>query len=122
MAKTSPKVIARQKRVKRIRKKINGTGECPRLRVFKSARHIYGQLIDDVAGHTLVSASTLDKEMKGGKEDGDKKAQARKVGLIIADKAKKQGIEKAVYDRGGFLYHGRIKSLSDGAREGGLKF
>jgi large subunit ribosomal protein L18 len=122
MAKTNPKVIARQKRVKRIRKKISGTGECPRLRVFKSARHIYGQLIDDVAGHTLAAASTLDKEVKGGKADGDKKAQAHKVGLILAGKAKQQGIEKAVYDRGGFLYHGRIKSLSDGAREGGLKF
>lgn len=122
MAKTSPKVISRQKRVKRIRKKISGTGECPRLRVFKSAKHIYGQLIDDVAGHTLAAASTLDKELKSGDLEGDKKTQAHKVGLLLAEKAKQRGIEKVVYDRGGFLYHGRIKSLSDGAREGGLQF
>ena len=122
MAKTNPKVIARMKRIKRIRKKISGTSDCPRLRVFKSAKHIYGQLIDDATGHTLVAASTLDKDLQGtGTEDG-KKGLAQKVGLVLAEKAKQQGIERAVFDRGGFLYHGRIKSLSDGAREGGLKF
>ncbi|MEN8136103.1 MAG: 50S ribosomal protein L18 [Thermodesulfobacteriota bacterium] len=121
MAKTNPKVIARLKRIKRIRKKISGTSDCPRLRVFKSAKHIYGQLIDDVAGQTLVAASTLDKNLQGATEGG-KKAMAQKVGLALAEKAKQQGIKKAVFDRGGFLYHGRIKSLSDGAREGGLKF
>ncbi len=122
MAKTNPKVVARMKRIKRIRKKISGTTDCPRLRVFKSAKHIYGQLIDDVAGHTLVAASTLDKDIQGTATEGGKKALAQKVGLLLAEKAKQQGIEKAVFDRGGFLYHGRIKSLSDGAREGGLKF
>ena len=122
MAKTNPKVTARQKRIKRIRKKISGTGECPRLRVFRSAKHIYGQLIDDVAGHTLATASTLDKDLQGGDTEGGKNAQARKVGMVLAEKAKQQGIEKVVLDRGGFLYHGRVKSLSDGAREGGLKF
>ena len=122
MAKTNPKVTARQKRIKRIRKKISGTGECPRLRVFRSAKHIYGQIIDDVAGHTLASASTLDSDLQGGDTEGGKNAQARKVGMLLADKAKQQGIEKVVLDRGGFLYHGRVKSLSDGAREGGLKF
>ena len=122
MAKTNPKVTARLKRIKRIRKKISGTVDCPRLRVFKSAKHIYGQLIDDVAGHTLVAASTLDKDLQGADADGGKKGLAQKVGLLLAEKAKQQGIEKVVFDRGGFLYHGRIKSLSDGAREGGLTF
>ncbi len=122
MAKTNPKVTARQKRIKRIRKKISGTGECPRLRVFRSAKHIYGQLIDDVAGHTIATASTLDKDLQSGETEGGKNAQARKVGMVLAEKAKQQGIEKVVLDRGGFLYHGRVKSLSDGAREGGLKF
>jgi large subunit ribosomal protein L18 len=122
MAKTNPKVIARLKRIKRIRKKISGTSDCPRLRVFRSAKHIYGQLIDDVAGQTLVAASTLDKDLQGSDKEGGKKALAQKVGLALAEKAKQQGIKKAVFDRGGFLYHGRIKSLSDGAREGGLKF
>jgi len=122
MAKTNPKVIARMKRIKRIRKKISGTSDCPRLRVFKSAKHIYGQLIDDATGHTLVAASTLDKDLQGtGTEDG-KKGLAQKVGLVLAEKAKQQGIERAVFYRGGFLYHGWIISLSDCAREGGLKF
>jgi large subunit ribosomal protein L18 len=119
MAKTNPKTIARQKRIKRIRKNISGTGQCPRLRVFKSAKHIYAQLIDDVAGNTLVTSSTLEN---GTKEESGKKTQAHKVGLKLAEKAKKQGIEKVVFDRGGYIYHGRVKSLSDGAREGGLKF
>ncbi len=119
MAKTNPKEIARQKRIKRIRKNISGTSECPRLRVFKSARHIYAQLIDDVAGHTLATASTLENEAK--KEDG-KVGPAHKVGLDLAKKAKKKGIDKVVFDRGGYIYHGRVKSLSEGAREGGLKF
>ncbi|MDF1576955.1 MAG: 50S ribosomal protein L18 [Desulfobulbales bacterium] len=122
MAKTNPKVTARQKRIKRIRKNISGTGECPRLRVFKSSRHIYGQIIDDVAGHTLVAASTRDKEYSAGESEGGKVEKARRVGLLLAAKAKKNGIEKVVFDRGGYLYHGRVKSLSDGAREGGLNF
>ena len=119
MAKTNPKTIARQKRIRRVRKNISGTGDCPRLRVFKSARHIYAQLIDDVAGQTLATASTLENVTKG--EDG-KKGMAHKVGINLAEKAKKKGIEKVVFDRGGYIYHGRVKSLSDGARKGGLKF
>ncbi|MEN8142679.1 MAG: 50S ribosomal protein L18 [Thermodesulfobacteriota bacterium] len=111
--------MARQKRVKRIRKNISGTGECPRLRVFKSAKHIYAQLIDDVAGHTLATASTLENGTKEGKGKLD---PANKVGTNLAKKAKKLGIEKVVFDRGGYIYHGRVKSLSEGAREGGLKF
>jgi large subunit ribosomal protein L18 len=122
MAKTNPKVTARQKRIKRIRKKISGTGECPRLRVFKSSKHIYGQIINDAEGRTLVAASTLDKDYSAGKDESGKIGKARQVGLLLAEKAKKQGIEKVVLDRGGYLYHGRIKSLSDGAREGGLVF
>ena len=122
MAKTNPKVISRMKRIKRIRKKISGTVECPRLRVFKSSKHIYAQLIDDVAGHTLATVSTLESGLDSDSKEGGKKGLAHKVGMMLAEKAKQQGIEKVVFDRGGYIYHGRVKSLSDGAREGGLKF
>lgn len=121
MAKTNPSEVIRQKRIKRIRKKISGTVDCPRLRVFKSARHIYAQIIDDVAGRTLAAMSTMDGAFKGEAVKGNK-AQAHKVGLLLAEKAKQNGVEKVVFDRGGYLYHGRVKSLSDGAREGGLIF
>lgn len=121
MAKTNPKTIARAKRVSRIRKKIYGTSERPRLRVFKSNRHIYAQLIDDVAGHTMVTMSTLDKGFELG-EDKGKTGAAKKVGELLANRAKAAGISKVVFDRGGSVYHGRVKSLSEGAREGGLEF
>jgi len=121
MAKTNPKTIARAKRVKRIRKKITGTVERPRLRVFKSNKHIYAQLIDDTAGHTLISMSTVDKEFTAGDEKG-KVAVAKKVGETLAARAKAAGYTKVVFDRGGSVYHGRVKSLSEGAREGGLEF
>ncbi len=121
MAKTNPSVVARRKRVKRIRKKISGSLERPRLRVFKSAKHIYAQLIDDNKGHTLVAASSLHKDVSGSDEKG-KCSLAAKVGVVLAEKAKAAGIESVVFDRGGYIYHGRIKALSDGAREGGLKF
>lgn len=121
MAKTNPKVIARQKRIKRIRKKISGTPETPRLRVFKSARHIYAQVIDDVAGNTIAATSSLDKDVQGADVAG-KKELAHKVGQLLAEKVKAKGIEKVVFDRGGYIYHGRVKALSDGAREGGLNF
>ncbi len=121
MAKTHPSLIARQKRVKRIRKKISGTPERPRLRVFKSAKHIYAQIIDDAAGHTLLSMSSLDKAMQDSDVKG-KTAQAHQVGLLLAGKAKEKGIASVVFDRGGYIYHGRVKALSDGAREGGLEF
>lgn len=121
MAKTNPIAVARQKRVKRIRKKVVGTSDRPRLRVFKSSKHIYAQLIDDTSGATLVSMSTVDKGFAGEDESG-KTADAKKVGTLIAERAKAAGISKVVFDRGGCLYHGRVKALSEGAREGGLDF
>jgi len=121
MGKTNPKAVARAKRVKRIRKKICGTTERPRLSVFKSNKHIYAQIIDDSLGKTLVSMSTMDKEFAIGDESG-KTGAAKQVGIALAGKAKAAGIEQVVFDRGGCVYHGRVKSLSDGAREGGLEF
>lgn len=121
MAKTNPRTVARTKRVRRIRKKITGTSERPRLRVFKSNKHIYAQIIDDTAGRTLVTMSTVDKEFTAS-EDKGKTSDAKAVGMKIAERAKAAGIETVVFDRGGYIYHGRVKSLSDGAREGGLKF
>jgi large subunit ribosomal protein L18 len=121
MAKTSIKTTARAKRVKRIRKKIVGTSERPRLRVFKSNKHIYAQIIDDTAGKTLAAISTVDKSFTAAEEKG-KTAAAKQVGLLIAEKAKAAGVEQVVFDRGGYIYHGRVKSLSEGAREGGLNF
>ena len=121
MAKTNPKTVARKKRVKRIRKNLSGTPERPRLRVFKSSKHIYAQIIDDVAGHTIVAMSTKDKSF--GEDAGEGKVgQARKVGELIAEKGKAKGITSVIFDRGGYIYHGRVKALSEGAREGGLKF
>ena len=105
-----------RKRHRRVRKKVLGTAERPRLAVYRSNRHIYAQLIDDYAGATVVAASTLAE----GK--GDPKARAKSVGTEIASKAKAAGIERAVFDRGGFKYHGRIQAVAEGAREGGLEF
>jgi large subunit ribosomal protein L18 len=121
MARTNPKTIARAKRVRRIRKKIAGTGERPRLRVFKSNKHIYAQIIDDSVGRTLVSMSTVDKEFTPGEETAGVPV-AKKVGEQLAARAKAAGITRVVFDRGGCRYHGRVKSLSEGAREGGLEF
>jgi len=121
MARTNRKTTARAKRVKRIRKKVIGTSERPGLRVFKSNKHIYAQIIDDVAGHTLISMSTIDKEFAPGDEKG-KIGAAKKVGETIGARAKAAGITKVVFDRGGSIYHGRVKSLSQGARDGGLEF
>ncbi|MGI6655904.1 MAG: 50S ribosomal protein L18 [Desulfobulbus sp.] len=121
MAKTNPKVTARRKRVQRIRKKIFGTQECPRLCVYRSNRHIYVQLIDDVQQKTLAAMSSDDKNFEDS--DSSKKCdKAHKVGLLIAEKAKAIGVERIVFDRSGYLYHGRVKALSEGAREGGLLF
>ena len=110
---------ARAKRHYRVRNKISGTAACPRLAVFRSAKHIYAQVIDDVNGVTLASASTMDKDFEG---NGGNKEAAKKVGLAVASKAIEKGIEKVVFDRGGYIYHGRVKELAEGAREGGLKF
>lgn len=112
----------RLKRHKRVRGKIKGTAETPRLSVYRSLTHIYAQLIDDVKGNTLVTASTLDKELKGTFEGMDKKAQAFAVGELLAKKAKSKKIETVVFDRGGYLYTGRVANLADGARKGGLQF
>ena len=109
----------RAKRHARVRGKISGTAERPRLCVFRSENHIYAQVIDDVAGHTLVSASSVEKEFEG---NGGNVEAAKKVGLKVAERALQKGIETVVFDRGGYIYHGRVQALADAAREGGLKF
>jgi large subunit ribosomal protein L18 len=113
---------ARKRRHRRIRMKISGTAERPRLNVYRSLNHIYAQVIDDVAGHTLVSASTVDSTLAADIEGKTKREQANAVGKAVAQKAKDAGISEVVFDRGGYLYHGRVKALAEGAREGGLKF
>jgi large subunit ribosomal protein L18 len=118
----NPKEAARLKRRQRIRRKISGSAARPRLSVFRSARHIYAQIIDDGKGQTLVAASTLSGELKD-KLSGLKKADAAKeVGKLLASKAKEKGISQVVFDRNGFIYHGRVKAVADSCRENGLKF
>ena len=119
MVKNFDKNAQRVKRHVRVRGKISGTAERPRLNVFRSNANIYAQIIDDVTGKTLVSASTLDKEFEGAA--GNKEA-ARKVGKMVAERAKAKGIDTVVFDRGGYIYHGRVAELAEGAREGGLEF
>jgi len=109
----------RKKRHKRVRGKIAGTPERPRLNVFRSEKHIYAQVIDDVNGVTLCSASSVEKGFDGG---GGNKDAAKKVGQMVAQRAKAKGLETIVFDRGGYIYHGRVKELAEAAREGGLKF
>jgi len=111
----------RKKRHWRQRNKIFGIAQKPRLNVFRSSKHIYAQLIDDEKGHTLVAASSLDQKIKDG-EGKTKTEVAREVGKLLADYALRQGITEVVFDRGGYLYHGRVKALAEGAREGGLEF
>ena len=106
----------------RIRKKMHGTAERPRLSVYRSTAHIYAQIIDDAAGRTLAAASSLEKELKGSIKTGADKAAAAAVGKLVAERARKAGVETVVFDRGGYLFHGRVKALADAAREGGLKF
>ena len=113
------KNVSRLKRHERVRKHISGTPEAPRLNVFRSGKHIYAQIIDDTHGVTLVAASSLDKDFEG---NGGNKEGAKQVGLNVANKALQKGITEVVFDRGGYLYHGRVKELAEGAREGGLKF
>ena len=113
---------ARLRRHKRVRKKVEGMSHRPRLSVFRSARHIYAQIIDDTQGHTLVTASTLDKELMDRLPGLKKVEQARLVGEIIARRAQAGGVTEVVFDRGGYLYHGRVRSLAEGAREAGLRF
>ena len=112
------KSAARARRHLRVRKKVNGTPEQPRMVVTRSARHVFVQIVDDTVGKTLASASTMEKELRS--LDGDKTAKAKKVGQLLADRAKSAGVQAVVFDRGGSKYHGRIAAIADGAREGGL--
>jgi large subunit ribosomal protein L18 len=116
----SSKDKTRRKIHERMRNRISGSAERPRLNVYRSLNHIYVQVIDDTAGKTLVSASTSGK--KSGKKSGGNVASAKEIGKTIAERAKEKGIKKVVFDRGGYLYHGRIKALADAAREAGLEF
>ena len=120
MVKAAERFERRQRRV-RYALKENGQGR-PRLSVFRSGRHLYGQVIDDAAGRTLAAASTLDKTLRGELKTGADKEAAHRVGLLLAERAKAAGIETVKFDRGGYKYHGRVKALADGAREGGLQF
>ncbi|MFO7171989.1 MAG: 50S ribosomal protein L18 [Bacillota bacterium] len=113
---------ARKKRHLRVRKKVHGTSERPRLNVFRSNKHIYAQIIDDDRGHTLCAASTLDPEVRQRIDKGSTVEAARVVGEVLAQRALAKGITKVVFDRGGYLYHGRVAALADGARAGGLQF
>ena len=120
--KTNPRAVARQRRHERVRKQISGTAERPRLAVYRSLRHIYAQVIDDIAGHTLVAASTLDVALTEELTDLTKADQAKAVGKLVGKRAADAGVNTIVFDRGGFPYHGRVKALAEGARESGLKF
>ena len=115
------KIDPRLKRKERIRRKLSGTGERPRLTVYKSLKHIYAQVVDDSSGRTVAFASSLSKELKG-KDEGDKKADAKRVGRLIAEKCMAAKVDQVVFDRNGFPYHGRIAAVADAAREAGLKF
>ncbi|NLX91417.1 MAG: 50S ribosomal protein L18 [Firmicutes bacterium] len=122
MARIKEKRWARKRRHLRVRKKIEGTAQRPRLSVYRSLKHIYAQLIDDIDGHTLVSASTQEPSFREQYPATMNKEAAHRVGEILAKRALEKGIETVVFDRGGYLYHGRVKALAEGAREQGLKF
>ena len=117
---TAGRTASRLRRQVRGRKRITGTADRPRLVVTRSAKHISVQVVDDLVGHTLVSASTMEADLRG--LDGDKSAKAKRVGELIAERAKSAGVETVVFDRAGNKYHGRVAALADGAREGGLAF
>ncbi len=122
MVRTTEKSLARGKRHYRVRRKVSGTPERPRLNVFRSLKHVYAQLIDDISGHTLVSVSTMEPDLRNSIPSSGNAEAARKVGERLAERARERGIEEVVFDRGGFLYHGRVKALAEGAREKGLIF
>lgn len=122
MIKKPGKNVARARKHVRVRRKVKGTSERPRLNVYRSLSNIYAQVIDDTTGKTLVSASSLDDSIKGKHGFCGNKEVAKKVGKLVAQKAVKDGINKVVFDRGGYLYHGRVKELAEGAREAGLEF
>ena len=114
--------IARARRHQRIRRELQGTAERPRLNVFRSLEHIYAQVVDDDMGNTLAAASSLDPELRGKLQGLNKTQQASRVGQLVAQRALAKGLKQVVFDRGGYPYHGRVKALADGAREGGLEF
>ncbi len=122
MLKAKSRNMSRRKRHRRVRVKISGTTERPRLNVFRSSKHIYAQVIDDQNGKTLIAASSLDPELRSELPTGSNREAARKVGELLAKRALDQGIKSVVFDRGGYLYHGRVKEMADAAREGGLIF
>jgi large subunit ribosomal protein L18 len=122
MGATNKKVLARFRRKQSIRKKIAGTSTKPRLSVYRSNKHIYAQLIDDTSGRTIVAASTLDEAVRSASDPKNKRERSSLVGKLIGERALEKGCKQVVFDRNGFLYHGRIKAVSDGAREAGLKF
>ncbi len=122
MKKINPSYLARQRRHKRVRKQLSGTSERPRLNVFRSLSHIYAQVIDDIRGVTIASASTLDFGVNQVSEKHSKTEQAMMVGKLVAERALGAGVTKVVFDRGGYKYHGRVKALADASREAGLEF
>ncbi len=123
MKRSNSKIIARKRRARRARRKVLGTSDRPRLAVSRSLKNVYVQLIDDVAGATLLGISSSHPDIRVmKKDDGGKTAVSKTVGKLVAEKAKDKGISKVVFDRSGFLYHGRVKAVADGAREGGLEF
>lgn len=122
MGRKTDRETSRRRRHLRVRRKMRPSKERPRLSVFRSLKHIYAQVIDDTEGHTLVAASTLDSEVRDQVADLDKTEQARVVGEVLARRAEDRGIKKVVFDRAGYKYHGRVRSLAEGARAGGLEF
>jgi large subunit ribosomal protein L18 len=123
MNKTQDKKRRRQRAHRRIRSAVSGTADRPRLAVYKSCRYVYAQVIDDMAGHTLAQASSAEAELRAKVEGGqDSKPAARLVGEVVAERARELGIERVVFDRGGYVYHGRVKELAEGARANGLEF
>jgi large subunit ribosomal protein L18 len=120
--KTEKRVEARRRVRVRIQQKVRGSQERPRLAIFKSGRHIYAQVIDDASGRTLAHASSLDAGLKKEEKNGANVGTAKRVGKLVADRAKEKGIARVVFDRGGYIYHGKVKALADAAREGGLEF
>lgn len=122
MPKGNEKILARKRRHRRVRARVTGTAQRPRLNVFRSLMNIYAQVIDDEVGRTLVSASTIDSEVRTQLEGKNKTEAARIVGKVVAERARKAGINTVVFDRGGYKYHGRVAALAEGAREGGLEF
>ncbi len=122
MLKTKSRSLSRKRRHRRVRSKVSGTPERPRLNVFRSNKNIYAQVIDDQSGSTLVAASSLDGKLRSDLKRGSNREAARRVGKLVADRAIDRGVKSVVFDRSGYLYHGRVKELADGAREGGLTF